>query len=68
MSYTDHYKSDSQKLIDSKVEEMKRWSNVRMRTLKAVATQKCRKVLDTKCGAEDSDDDQEPEEMREMVE
>ena len=30
--------------------------------------QKCRKVLDTKCGAEASDDDQEAEEMREMVE
>ena len=39
-----------------------------MRTLKAVVLQKCRKVLDTKCGAEASDDDQEAEEMREMVE
>ena len=39
-----------------------------MRTLKAAVTQKCRKVLDTKCGDEVSDDDQEAEEMREMME
>jgi hypothetical protein len=39
-----------------------------MRTLSAMTLQKCRKVLDTKCGAEASDDDQEAEEMREMVE